>query len=108
MRPGHHYAAFLPPEEPVALFVAFQQTRFAQPGFVILPPVAKALLPGKPRVVHIAIQRFRKWTVDVYRAGMQRRQDVIKGGEPASARKYPASGAAKRASEKDEKQTTPA
>ena len=50
-----HYAAFLPPEEPVALFLTLHLQRLTQPGLIALPPVAELLLPPQPGIVHIAI-----------------------------------------------------
>ena len=75
--PRHHYAAFLPPEEPVALDRALLMQRFAQPGFISLPPVAQRLLPGQPGVIHIAVQRFRERAINVDAARMQRPQRII-------------------------------
>lgn len=77
--PGDNDAAFLSPEEPVALFVACQSTRFAQPGFFILPPVAETLLPDQTGVIHIAIQRFGKRTVNVQRARMKHGERIVDG-----------------------------
>ena len=67
---GDHHAAFLPPEKPVALLFTFQMQRVTQPGLVALPPITELLLPLGAGVVHIAIQRFGKRTVNMNAAAV--------------------------------------
>ncbi len=63
--PGYHHAALLTPEEPVALFSAFQMRLLAQPGFFALPPVSQLLLPDEASIVHFTVQRLGKRAVNV-------------------------------------------
>ncbi len=84
--PGHHNAALLSPEEPVALLLALATNILPQPGTIALPPAAQCVLPLKARIIQLAVERLGKGTVDMYRPTVQRSQRVIQRGDQPAGR----------------------